>query len=168
MLVLVLVLVLVVGVVVGGAWGIEKVALAVSVAAVSPPHPQTSRRPRKTDFFFWSSAGRRWPLLTPILEIFLARAPLRYTLFSFVLGINSLTGAVRNIGENFCVGAAQLSAAYLLVRRFWAVFGPKTRDFGRRLAPVRRSTARNHVWSEVVGVFVKLAAKIGKFTKLSL
>ena len=74
---------------------------------------------------------------------------------------------MRNIRENFFVGACQLSATYLVVRRFWAVFRPKTRDFGRRLAPVRRSTTRNHLWSEVVGVFAKLATKMRKFAKPS-
>ena len=66
---------------------------------------------------------------------------------------------MRNIRENFFVGACQLSATYLVVRRFWAVFRPKTRDFGRRLAPVRRSTTRNHHWPEVVGVFAKFNTK---------
>ena len=74
---------------------------------------------------------------------------------------------MRNIGNNFCVGAGQFSAAYLLVRKFWTVLGPKTCDFGRRLAPVRRSTIRNHLGSEVVGVFVKLATKMRKFAKPS-
>ena len=74
---------------------------------------------------------------------------------------------MRNVVENFCVGDPQLSAAYLLVRKFWTVFWPKTCDFGRRLAPVRRSTTRNHLWSEVVAVFAKLATKMRKFAKPS-
>ena len=74
---------------------------------------------------------------------------------------------MRNVVENFCVGDPQLSAAYLLVRKFWTVFWPKTCDFGRRLASVCRSTTRNHLWSEVVGVFAKLATKMRKFAKPS-
>ena len=74
---------------------------------------------------------------------------------------------MRNIGKNFCVGASQVSAAYLLVRKFCAVFGRKTRDFGLRLAPVRRSTTPKHLWSEVVGAFAKLATKMRKFAKPS-
>ena len=74
---------------------------------------------------------------------------------------------MRNIRENFFVGACQLSATYLVVRRFWTVFRPKTCDFGRRLAPVRRSTTRNHLLSEVVGVFAKSATKMRKFAKPS-
>jgi len=74
---------------------------------------------------------------------------------------------MRNVVENFCVGDPQLSAAYLLVRKFWTSFGPKTCDFGRRLAPVRRSATRNQLWSEVVGVFAKLATKMRKFAKPS-
>ena len=74
---------------------------------------------------------------------------------------------MRNIGKNFCVGASQFSAAYLLVRKFCAGFGPKTRDFGLRLAPVRRSTTPNHLSSEVVGAFAKLATKMRKFAKPS-
>ena len=72
---------------------------------------------------------------------------------------------MRNVVENFCVGDPQLSAAYLLVRKFWTVFPPKTCDFGRRLAPVRRSTTRNHLWSEVIGVFANFVTKIRKFAK---
>ena len=85
----------------------------------------------------------------------------------FLNGFYSLTDGMRNVVENFCVGDPQLSAAYLLVRNCWAVFRRKTRDFGLRLAPVRRSTARNHLWSEVVGVFAKLATKMRKFAKPS-